>query len=54
MQHLLKIILIAMFALSAIGRVLLIGEERKPVSKGEAAVNVVLDAALIWLIALYL
>lgn len=40
-------VLVALFALSSIGRILLIGKERKPITPGQAAVGVLVDGLFI-------
>lgn len=47
MENLFAYFLVFWFAIMAIGSVLLIGEERKPTTKGVAAVQVVIYALLI-------
>lgn len=49
--QILKWTLVGLMALSALGNVILIGEERKPVTPGMAAFTVALNAAFItWII----
>lgn len=54
MHEIVKWVLIALMALSAIGNILLIGEPREPITPKFAALSVVLNAALIAMILAWL
>lgn len=49
-----KYLLIALFALSAICQVCAIGNEREPITKGQAILNIIIDVTLILGIIHYL
>ena len=43
-----KIVLIVLYVIGALSNIALIGEERKPITKGTAALSVLLNGFLIW------
>lgn len=43
-----KIVIITLYALGALSNIALIGDERKPITKGVAALSVLLNGFLIW------
>ena len=49
-----KILLIGLMVLTAVGRILLIGESRKPFTKGDAVNGVLFNGLLVWGIIYYL
>lgn len=50
----LKVLIITLYALGALSNVLLIGEERKPITRGVACISVILNGLLIWGVINYL
>ncbi len=54
MHEVVKWILVALFALGAIGTIMQIGEEREPITPGVAALIVTLDGILMSLCLIFL